>query len=189
MVLGLVVYEKAPVHRPEPTEDRPAKEELQHPDQDSGGGVGLEARQQRAKARQKDVENEAADACGPRHRWDLRDELIRQMSTRARAQLRADVTVADSDGNTPLCAASVIEHTAIVTELVRKPEQMPNKTVPVATRRAPATLGPRRIPERYELMSPGSPARALSSSAPPAPPSLPRPPAGGSPERIAPCAS
>ena len=36
VVLGLVVYEKAPVHRPEPTQDRPAKEELQHPDQDSG---------------------------------------------------------------------------------------------------------------------------------------------------------
>ena len=66
-------------------------------------------------------------------------ELIsRQISTRARARLRADVTVADSDGNTPISAGSVIGHTAIVTELVRKPEQMPNQR----SRLQPAELQP-----------------------------------------------
>ena len=80
VVLGFVVDQDTPVNGPQPSDERHAKEKLHDPDEDSGGAVSLHPRKDGTKAREEDVEDEAAHARRFGHRWDLLKRLARGLS-------------------------------------------------------------------------------------------------------------
>ena len=80
VVLGFVVDQDTPVNGPQPSDERHAKEKLHDPDEDSGGAVSLHPREDGTKAREEDVEDEAAHARRFGHRWDLLKRLAQGLS-------------------------------------------------------------------------------------------------------------